>query len=201
MEREANFVTAPAAFFGQNGVAMSTPIPPSGSRARCRYRTLLFLFCILTLAFLAYVTWTHFRLPERVPVHFGPSGEPDRWSSRNELTWGMAGVGIFYLLLFGLGAFLFPKIPARLWNLPNRDYWLAPERRRATGDALNVYYLAIGIATVLLTCFVHWATVEVALGHRERLPFPWWVMGVYLAVVAAACVLLFRRFGKVPEEA
>jgi len=89
------------------------------------------------------------RLPPFMASHFGASGRPDGWMSRG-------GFFLFYAVVFGfvIGVMLaVPRmvavLPVRLVNLPNRDYWLAPERRqvalRRLGDAMAWFAVALGL--------------------------------------------------------
>jgi hypothetical protein len=84
------------------------------------------------VAFAAYVWYSARQLPERVAVHFGPSGLPDGWIMR--------GSYVETTLIFGAvvpafvaGVFAFIRVgDGRLMNIPRREYWLAPERRAET---------------------------------------------------------------------
>lgn len=66
-----------------------------------------------------------------------------------------AVAAIYFLILIGFGAYflgcgLFVKrLPDRyLKVLPNRDHWLAPERREATMRSLATFLLWLGVATL-----------------------------------------------------
>lgn len=72
-------------------------------------RLTLLLKLFLFATWLLHIAWT-FRviptLPERIPVHFGLSGEPDRWGGPSTLLAMLAIsvlLGNFLLLLSGLG--------------------------------------------------------------------------------------------------
>ncbi|MCG8600516.1 MAG: DUF1648 domain-containing protein [Verrucomicrobiales bacterium] len=162
-------------------------------------RIVMVSFFALTIGFLCFTYWAHTQLPERVPVHFDGAGKPDRFSSKVELTAVNAGVAVLMLILFGLLPFFLEKIPPRFWNLPHRDYWLAPERVKDTVARINVFYVGMGIATLLLMWFILWGAYQVGSGARDALPFSWWGIGIYLAVIASMCIGLFRAFS-LPKE-
>lgn len=67
---------------------------------------------VLATALLLWRTWP--QLPETVPTHFGFSGQPDAWGSKNTLLLLPIVSALLYLLLTVL--LFFPKI----WNLPYR---------------------------------------------------------------------------------
>ncbi|AHF93459.1 serine/threonine protein kinase [Opitutaceae bacterium TAV5] len=85
-----------------------------------------------TLVFLVALLLANHWLPDRVASHFNGAGRADGWMRRDTflLTLELAGLGVS----FGIGALFFAlnHFPARFINLPNRGYWLAPERRVAT---------------------------------------------------------------------
>jgi uncharacterized membrane protein len=92
-----------------------------------RFPLPLLLTVLLWTLFAAYVWTSAPQLPERVATHFGAGGEPNGWMSR-------AG-HVRFTLLFGLivPAFVIaifatmPRFGDRWMNIPNKDYWLAPE--------------------------------------------------------------------------
>jgi serine/threonine-protein kinase len=98
------------------------------------------------LAALAVGWWLHMRhflprLPERIATHFDGAGRPNGWMTR-------AGMGSFdvMFLVFVLGvvigsALLIRVLPVSLINVPNRDHWFAPERRRQSHTRLLKHML------------------------------------------------------------
>ena len=93
----------------------------SWSRARLR---------AVTAAYVVVLVWLGVSLPDRVPMHFDGAGDADSWGSRTEalVLWTVLGVA-----LLGGGALLARHATGGdgTWlNLPHKDYWLAPERRR-----------------------------------------------------------------------
>jgi len=92
-------------------------------------RLLYFLLLSVGLLTAAYY---YPQMPHRIASHFAADGHPNGWMPREP----------FFLIMFfvtatsAIVAFFAPwqiasKSNARI-NLPNRDYWLAPERRDAT---------------------------------------------------------------------
>ena len=76
------------------------------------------------------------RLPPRVASHFDAQGRADGWSTKGEMV-GMALVTLVVvaatLAMMWLLAYY---APPSLINLPNKDYWLAPERQADTRQSL-----------------------------------------------------------------
>src|SRR5947207_13752518 len=96
------------------------------------------------LAALLVVWWLHMRhflrrLPEKIATHFDGSGVPNGWMPRDAL-----GSFDFIFLVFVLAvvigsAFLIRVLPVSLINVPHRDYWFAPERRRQSHARMLVH--------------------------------------------------------------
>lgn len=127
------------------------------SRTGLTATRVLWLLPILTLA---HIAWYYPVLPSPMASHFGPSGKADGFMSKQ-------GFMIFYLCfvvgycaLFGSMGKLLRHIPSELINLPNKEYWLAPERREATlrvfGNQMALFGIAIGafFIAVMQTVFL-----------------------------------------------
>ena len=94
------------------------------------------------------------RLPGRVASHFGAGGAPNGWMTKPQFF--LVGVAAI-----GLAAFVGFAVPRRLaatdaskLNLPNKDYWLAPERRAETFTSLGAYFAWYGCAILTLETIV-----------------------------------------------
>lgn len=104
-------------------------------------------------------------LPAEIPIHFGPSGEPDRWADTTLLTWfGLPALAVVLTLALYLGAQVLPSRP-RWLNMPDRERFLElPEDARGPvyRHVRTLLYLA---ATVLLVVF---GLLQIAV-YREAL--------------------------------
>lgn len=113
----------------------------------------LLLFCLLGLQLQHY--WPS--LPAHIATHFGTAGAPvNGWVPKRDFLYFYAGLGFCLPLVSTCASMLsFRFLPARFINIPNRRYWLAPERRdetikRLTRDmkllsyAIQMYIIAVG---------------------------------------------------------
>jgi hypothetical protein len=66
-------------------------------------------------------------------------------------------IGLPALMVFVTGHVL-GSSKARI-NLPNRDYWLAPERYAETIAFLRAGLIWFGVLLVTFLCYVHWLVV------------------------------------------
>ncbi|MDB6005569.1 MAG: hypothetical protein JWR15_2556, partial [Prosthecobacter sp.] len=106
-------------------------LPGASSWVR-RYLTLpSFLAGGAYAAHVFYVVSTASRLPDRVATHFGEGGLPNGWMTKTEQLAFMGLMPVGMTAFLGLALWMNIKNP-RLLSLPNRDFWLAPERRRRT---------------------------------------------------------------------
>ena len=163
------------------------------------FRILMASFFVVTVGFLGFTLWAHTQLPDRVPVHFDGSGRPDRISSKMELTGVNLGVGVMMLALFGTLPFFIEKIPVKYWNLPNKEYWLTLGRKKEAVVQMNIYYVGMGLATMLLMWFILGGAFLVGMGKSEVLAFSWTSIGIYFAIVIWMCIAMYHTFA-VPKD-
>jgi uncharacterized membrane protein len=162
-------------------------------------RTLPWLLFIGLLFFAAaFVPLTAGSLPARVASHFAGSGAANGFMSRS-------GYVVFMLVFsiglpLGLVVFLCSifRHASALINVPNRAYWLAPERREATVAFLIAHAAWFGALLVAFACFVDWLVVAANATQPPRLSILALLSGVAvflacLLVWVAALLFSFRR--------
>ena len=155
-------------------------------------------FGLWLILIVAFILVTGARMPANVASHFGFAGHADAYMARPYYLALMCAVAAGVpALLVGLPALIAQRWP-RLLNLPNRDYWLAPQRVEATAQALTSHFVAFGVALSLLLGFVHWEVVQA----NSRTP-PLLDNGRFAAAMIAFVLVVgfwsfrfFRRFRK-----
>ena len=89
-----------------------------------------------------------------IASHFNAAGEPNGQQTIYQFfTTYITIIVLEVALFFGAPAAL-RYIPSQYINLPDRDYWLAPERRAKTLADLNTRFNWLGVATVSLVLIV-----------------------------------------------
>jgi len=158
----------------------------------------LIVFILILLLCLGQAAYYYPLLPDRVASHFGASGRPDAWSSKESFV-------KIYLIVVAFIAVLFPgigiivrKIPANLMNLPNKDYWLSPERKQETVAVLSRQFLWFGSATLLLLLDMMHQTFRVHLGKAQALEHPWTSIVAYVVFTTAWSIGLIVKFARKP---
>ncbi len=158
----------------------------------------LIVFIVLLLLCIAQVTYYYPLLPDRVASHFGASGRPDAWSSKESFVKIYFIVVVFIVLLFpGIGLML-RKIPTSLMNLPNKDYWLSPERSQDTIDVLSRQFLWFGSATLMLLLDIFHQSFRVHLGKAQTLEHPVASIVVYVGFSVLWSIALIVKFMRKP---
>jgi uncharacterized membrane protein len=157
-------------------------------------------FLLVLVAAGAFVWLTSVDLPPVVASHFGPGGAANGFMDKNTYTVLMLALVVGVPALVASSAQLVRVLPPQLINLPNRQYWLAPERRAATLEALASLTLRFAVALAVFLCFVHWLVIRANAVQPPRLPETWLFVGlaVFGAATLAWLVMLFRRFRRVP---
>jgi hypothetical protein len=149
----------------------------------------------------AFIWLTSLSLPDVVASHFEADGYANGFMSRGAYIGLMlaCAVGLPALLVivayFGLGS------PNARINLPDRDYWLAPERRAETVSYLREQLARFAVVLMGLLCYVHWLVVRANATRPPRLSTPWINAGlVAFAVFVVIWTRMFlRRFRNRPS--
>jgi len=87
-------------------------------------------------------------------------------------------------------------VPVAMINIPNRDYWLAPERRGLVVDSLRRQMQIFSAMLVVFLCFVHWEVVRANQSMPPMLDNRRFMlgMGLFMAALIVWIVSLRRQF-------
>jgi uncharacterized membrane protein len=159
------------------------------------------VFATLLLAATLRFFMLYPRLPPIVASHFGPDGRANGWMTKE-------GFALFSLIPLGVALIvalfaplLAARLPARLINLPNKEYWLAPERKAATVEVLYEHMEWLGCALLALFIFIY----ELVFAANMRGtglangPFTAGLVG-FLVFVAMWLIRFNRRFALPASE-
>jgi uncharacterized protein DUF1648 len=163
------------------------------------YRPLVFLFVMLLIAVSGVVAGTSGALPERVASHFSAAGLANGYMSRDAYRIFMLAFGFGVpLVVVALIAWL-PRLAPNLINIPNRDYWLAPERREATLAALDACALWLGCLLTAMAGGVHWLIIRANAGTPPKLEnsLLFTLLGAFVSGLVCWIIVLMWRFRKI----
>jgi uncharacterized membrane protein len=140
-------------------------------------------------------------LPELVASHFDAGGRPNGFMPRGGffVTIALVGGGTILTTLFTPA--LLRYVPTQLINVPNRDYWFAPERRESAIASLETILSWMAVQVAVLLALVIELTIRANLG-RGRLDMSVFTVlfGLFMASTPITLVLVFRRF-RLPQSA
>jgi uncharacterized membrane protein len=134
-------------------------------------------------------------LPARVASHFGASGQADGWMPKDAFMVMNASLLLFTAVLMGSIQTLVRYLPDDSINLPNKEYWLAPERRALTMNIVGSYFLWFAVATNTLLAAILHLVYRANLSSGNGLnSLTWIILGAYLAYTAIWTISLTRGF-------
>jgi uncharacterized membrane protein len=134
---------------------------------------------VLALAYLTLVVVlmsTANELPDRVATHFDFSGEPNDWMSRPSYLLVVISFGLLFPLALPAALTALHWLPTSFINVPNREYWLAPERLAETQSYLVRHALWLSSLEVGLVIALHLLTVDANRQNPPRLASGIWLI-------------------------
>ena len=155
-------------------------------------------FILVLLLLFAALQIAHFYplLPDTVASHWNGAGAPNGGMPRGPFVGIYAGVLAFMAFMFNALPGSIMKYPDARINLPNKQYWLAPERRARTGEVIARYMVEAGNATIVLLLVVFHFALAANTTEKRALPENFWLVIVafagYMVVWMARFVGAFR---------
>ncbi|MDK3156799.1 DUF1648 domain-containing protein [Kamptonema cortianum] len=160
--------------------------------------------CLLALLclFLALAVTTTFDLPEKVAIHFSLGGTPDRWASAVEFRGWMTGFILVMNLVVVASFTMIQFIPTRHINLPNRDYWFHPERRKQSMLILYENGLWTTIAFNLFNALLFMLVADANSLTPPKLDLYVAVVGTvfFIGGIVYISTRIYQSFNAIPEE-
>lgn len=162
-------------------------------------RTTMMMIALLILG--GIQSFYHYtQMPETVATHFNAQGEADDFMSRTANLYFNLGLLLLFAILFSGISWLVGALPASWINMPNKDYWLAPERRDVTQHYLRREMIRLGNATILLLLAINYLAYKANQASPPQLSHAVWViMILYIAYMIIWTVGFYRKFNAVPR--
>lgn len=156
----------------------------------------------LLLLFALYQAVTYYPImPLNVASHFDGNGIANGWMSRDLffITYWLA-LAVVTALHF-LPRMLTPELAAKYCKVPNRDYWLAPERREHMLLSLRRLFgfFSVALAAVLVIFFEYAFRRNIPSQTQIPESLLWITLGVFYAFLLGWLVALFRAF-RLPRD-
>jgi uncharacterized membrane protein len=135
------------------------------------------LLLLATLAVWGLALAYYGDLPDRIPMHFGPNGEADRFADKSIVAWfWMPSLATLFAFVFGR---LLPgwmrsmaHSNSQLLNMPDRERFraLPADARVRVVDAAYSPLCLLAVVLQLLFGWIVYASAQVALGIWRTLP-------------------------------
>ena len=152
-------------------------------------------FALALLFAIFYFSTTVSSLPPMVASHFDGAGFPTAHMTHEFYIKFVFAMGVgFPIAMVTLLTVVYSK--ASDMKLPNRDYWLAPERIARTRALLVAHGICFGCLMVAMVCYMHWL---ILIAHRSVPPrlSNQLVMGgllVFMAIAVGWVIAVLRAF-------
>ncbi len=135
------------------------------------------------------------RLPDSIPSHFDGNGQIDGEISKATFFVLIGFVHAFHLVGFPILGNQLKRVPDSLINIPNKEHWLAPERRAKTLANTSAILVATGWMTSWLFIGITQLTALVGIQARDTInPEFGWMMLVYLIATFGSLGMLLYSY-------
>jgi uncharacterized membrane protein len=157
------------------------------------------VFVLLLAALLGQMAWYYPQLPATMASHFDGAGRANAFMPKQMFMTLHLGVAGLLTVVFLLMPMVIVRLPPSLINLPNKDYWLAPERREHSGRVIQGFLVGYGNATLFLLVVVFGDAMRASLMPVPRLSNRVWVMIAFLLGFMIVWTVRFFRAFRRPE--
>lgn len=152
----------------------------------------------LVISFIGQLIYYYPNLPEKIASHFNSFGEPDNWMSKSSFVI-VEGIILFLIVAeFTLLPLLIEKMPDSLINLPNKDYWLANERRATTFSFIQTYFEWFSVGLLGIFIAINEFVFRANLSQQNLSNWTWIVLLTFLFFVGIWTFKLLRQF-RIPK--
>ena len=156
------------------------------------------LFLAIVLAAIGQCVHDFPLLPDRLASHFNASGMPNGWMPKSQFMFLYAVVFLPALAIeFWVSSRIADKPVSKL-NLPNKEFWLAPERRTETFAFFASFFAWYGCVFLFVMEFAMGLAMRANFDSPPRLPTGPIVSDIagFVLFNVVAVITMFRRFSK-----
>jgi len=154
------------------------------------------LFFAIVLAAIAQCVHDFPLLPDRLASHFAASGIPNGWMTKSQFFITFAVVLLPALAVeFWVSHRIANKPDAKL-RLPNKEYWLASERRAETFAYFETFFAWYGCAFLFVEVFAMGLAIRANFDTPPQLPTGPIVSDIagFILFNIVAVIAMLRRF-------
>jgi len=158
-----------------------------------RFPTVIFIFIIGVI--IAQTAFYFPILPEMVASHFNAAGIADRWMPKEGFLIFEAVILLFVIAHYTILPLIIEKMPDAIINLPNKKYWLEPERRSETFAKIRMFlqWFSVGLLTLIL--LVNQQVFKANLMRQNLSPLIiWTIIGSFVIFAIIWMIIFVRKF-------
>ncbi|MEQ1924235.1 MAG: DUF1648 domain-containing protein [Pyrinomonadaceae bacterium] len=159
---------------------------------RLRHAIMIFLALLLV----GQAAYYYPILPATMASHFDGSGNPDGWMAKSSFfAFELVIFGVMMVEFLGL-PWLVERMPDSWINLPNKSYWLTPERRSRAFEIFRIYFQWFSIALLLVLVFVNQLVYRANLTRTAFDSSIWLILAaffVFVIIWLVKFILVFRK--------
>lgn len=152
------------------------------------------ILAFFLISFIGQILYYYPNLPEKMASHYNALGEPERWMLKQSFLVFEAVILLVIVAEFTLLPLLLEKLPTSLINLPNKNHWLAEERRAETFATFRHYFEWFGIGLFGLFIAVNEMVFRANLTNQNLSNAAWIVLMVFLIFVGIWLTKFILRF-------
>jgi uncharacterized membrane protein len=159
-------------------------------------------FILVEICVVAFIISATGNLPENIASHFNGAGVPNGFMSQKGYLIFMLvfAVGIPAVVVGGISVAL--RSAQGSINIPNKNYWLAPERKQETIEFLNGHMAWFGSIFAVFLSYVHWLLIKANSVQPAQLSINHLFLGIGALLVSIFLwgTLLSVKFMRVPKS-
>ncbi len=157
------------------------------------------ILVVLILAFIAQTVYFYPHLPETIASHFDASGKVNGMMSKNSYFAFLSILLVLLVAVFSSVSRWLPKMPDSMINVPNKEYWLSPERREETFAVFGSSFAWMAVAVTALFIAIDQIVLSANVLRKDVDPLAFWiVLGVFFVIVIALIFVSLKRFFRTP---
>jgi uncharacterized membrane protein len=152
---------------------------------------------LLIVGFISHLLFYYPNLPETIASHFNASGEANGWMSKQFFAIFEGIILLIIILPFTLVPRQIEKMPDAKINLPNKEYWLATDRRPETFRIIRIFLEWFTIGLLALFIAVNQLVFRANLNKQNLSDVGiWTIVGIFLTFTIIWLIIFIRRFQK-----
>jgi uncharacterized membrane protein len=141
------------------------------------------ILAFLLFGFLGQILYYYPNLPEKMASHYNGLGQPDGWMPKNGFMIFEAVILLIIIAHFVFLTSIIERLPDSLINMPNKDYWLAKERRDETFGVMHQYFEWFSLGLLGLFIAVNELIFRANLSNRNLSDSIWLALVGFLFFV------------------